>query len=474
MKADNLKIRKMSLIAETAVVSIFVFVLGCSSTEKVIKSPVDLPERFSANGGGALAEKWWESFDDPALNNLVEEAIGNNFSIRSVWDRLRQAEQVAVKAGASLLPEVDYKAIGKRTGQEVSGERAYTTSYTAGLVVSYEVDLWGRVRSSQEAAILDAEAAEMDVFAAGITLSSAVAKTWYGLVEANKRSDVLGKQIETNDDVLKIVTAQFRKGRVGAADVYRQQQLVESTRGKLIQAREEVALFENQLSVLLGRSPGEKYFKDEMEFAELPEFPRLDLLASVIGARPDVVNFYKAIAAADKRVAAAIADQYPTISISSTSETSAGEVGDLFDDWVANLAGNAICPIFDAGLRKAEVARRRAVLSEAINNYGQKLLEAVREAEDAISQESYHRRYVESLGKQLQLARQVYSRTQASYFKGQLDYLRVLESLVSQQNLEISELTSRRLLINRRIDLCKAVSGGWEIKRPREAKIVEQ
>ena len=131
-------------------------------------------------------------------------------------------------------------------------------------------------------------------------------------------------------------------------------------------------------------------------------------------------------------------------------------------------------PLLDGGLRKAEVKRTQAILSEKINAYGQVILEAIKETEDAINQENYQQKYVGSLNKQLQLARQVYERTGQSYIKGALDYLRVLEALVSQQNLEINELAARRILLERRIDLCKAIAGSWEIQRPEPAKINQE
>ena len=128
-------------------------------------------------------------------------------------------------------------------------------------------------------------------------------------------------------------------------------------------------------------------------------------------------------------------------------------------------------PLLDAGLRKAEVERTRAVVSEQINTYGQAVLQAVREVEDAIQQEAYQRDYIASLSQQLALARQVYERTRYRYIGGQLDYLRVLESLVSPQSLERSELTARRVLVEHRIDLCRSLAGGWEMEPPEMAEL---
>ena len=466
------RIGKLSLRSIGLFISlILIGIAGCSNEMKIPDSPVLLPDKFSKTGNGILPDKWWYSFDDRQLNELIEESLSNNFSIRSAWDRLTQAQQIAVKTGASLLPEIDYKAGAKRTRQETGNLKTYSSDYSVGLVLSYEIDFWGRIKSSQQAALLDAEATQEDIYAAAITLSSNVAKTWYQLAETKQKENILSKQLGTNMNVLEIITSQFSKGQVGASDVYRQKQLVESTRGQLIQTQETIVLLQHQLSVLIGRRPDVWWPDDNIELVDLPAFPKTGLPVSTIQNRPDVIKALRNIQASDMRVAIAVVDQYPTISISSNLETSSNKIHDLFDDWLANLAGNALGPVFDAGLRKAEVRRTKAVLSEKINDYGQVILNAIQETEDAITQETYQKQYIDSLKEQLKLAEYVYERTQKNYIKGQVDYLRVLESLVSQQNLEISVLNSKRLLIDRRIDLYKAIAGSWNMQQPESAKV---
>ncbi len=464
------KISEPKTILFSTVFSFFCLLAGCGPKITEPQSPVALPERFSASGDYVLPSRWWLSFHDPQLNALIDEALSENFTIRSVWDRLTQAEQFAVRTGAELLPQVNYSGSGSRTWVEDSQGNSAFSDYSAGLFASYEVDLWNRIESEHEAALLDAEAAREDVCAASITLSAAVAQTWYQLAEAKQQVEVVNDQIETNNQVLQIITVQFQNGRVEAADVYRQRQLVESTRGRLILVREDEVLLEHQLSVLLGRKPGQWWTQEHIALIEPPPFPELGLPASVIQERPDVRNSYNLIQAADHRVAAAIANQYPTISIFATGETAAGKIHELFDDWLANLAADAVGPLFDAGLRKAEVNLTRAILSQRINDYGQTVLQALKEVEDAINQETYERQYLENLQKQLELARQVFERTEQNYLKGKLDYLRVLEALVSQQDLEISEVNARRVLLERRIELCRAAAAGWDIQRLRAEK----
>lgn len=459
--------------AKTAVSLLGLFLIGCSPKIKTVQPPVPLPEQFSGSGSIPLPDKWWQAFEDEQLNALEEEALSGNFTIRLAWDRLSQAEQIAVQAGAALLPGADYQAEASRSRLEVSDQTAYTTDYSLGLVASYEVDLWGRVRSAQQAAVLDARAAQDDVAAAAVTLSANVAKTWYQLAESKNQEILISRQLETNQKVLEIITVQFRQNQAGAADVFRQRQLVENTRGQLIQTRENTILLQHQLSVLLGKNPGPWWAQQPADLIELPSLPQISIPSEMLQKRPDIASAYKTIQAGDQRVASAIADQYPRISLAASAETFGDNTNRLFDDWLGSLAAGLAGPLFDAGLRKAEVQRRRSVLSQSIHEYADALLQALKEVEDALKQESYQRDYIQNLQSQLALARKVSETTRENYLKGQLDYIRVLESLVSQQSLERNELTARRVLIERRIDLCRAIAGRWQMQRPDLADIQE-
>lgn len=429
-----------------------------------------MPEAFSSSGSESLPQRWWESFNDSGLNEFMEEALGNNFSLQSAWDRLVQAEQVAVQAGAAVVPSVTYDLSAMRQRAETGGNTAYTTSLSAGLIASYEVDLWGQVAASRDAARLDVEATRETLAAAAMTLSVNVAKTWYQLIEAQQQIHLLETQLQTNQEMLGIVTLQFRKGSVTATDVLNQRQLLESNQGDLIQAREEAAVLEHQLSVLLGRVPGQTLTLDETAgLIDLPGLPETGVPLTVVQQRPDVASAFYAVRAADERVAVAMADQYPTLSLTSNLTTTATRVEDLFDDWLVNLVAGVTGPVFDAGQRQAETRQARAELSEAVHDYQQAVLEAVQDVEDALTQESHQRRYWESLQQQLALAREVFHRNRDNYENGQVMYLSVLSSLTSLQTLERSELTAKRGLIEDRIDLCRSLAGSWQLDRPSDA-----
>jgi len=455
--------------------SLLVIILGsvsCSSSLTPVDHGIPLAETFSRSGETALPDRWWTTLQDPTLDALVEQAIADNLSLRTVWDRLAQVEAVARKEGAALWPAVDGQAGAARIIQHDeplgggNNRTTYRTDLFVGLVASYEVDLWGRVRSTHDATRLDVRATEEQLRAAAITLSAEVASTWYQLVEQYGQTALLEQQLTTNANVLELITLRFRSGQVGAADVLRQRQLVESRRGDIAIAESRAAVLEHQLAILLAKPPDARVAPVTTDLVPLPPLPDTGLPAALVKRRPDVREAYYGVLAADRRVAAAIADRFPRISLSAQVDTSAEELRDLFDNWMATLAANMVAPLFDAGARKAQVDWTQAVVSERLHDYGQSILEALGEVEDALVQERKLQELIVSLEKQLNLSEQVIARIRDSYINGAVDYLRVLDALLTHQTLQRNHLEARRQLVESRIGLCRALGGSWEMTEP--------
>ncbi len=438
---------------------------ACAPSLQQVKGPVELPERFSASGTEPQRDRWWLSFEDQVLESLIDRALAENLSLLSAWDRLDQAQAVARKAGADLVPSLDAEAIAARSRFRENGRTDDASSYALGLVAGYEVDLWGRIRSSRDAAALDAQASAEDLQAAAITLASQVVSNWYQLVEQYGQLELLDAQIAINEKTLELVTLQFRTGQVGIADVLQQRQLVESNRGEKAQVASSAGVLEHQLAILLGLPPGYAVAERISELATLPALPATGVPAELLQRRPDIRSAWYQVMAADSDVAAAIADRFPRLGLSAQLDTSGGHTSDLFNNWLASLAGNLIGPLIDGGLRKAEVERSRAAASEALHSYGQTVLEALGEVEDALVREHRQHQFIASLDKQLELAEQAIERVRDRYTKGATDYQRVLDAQLSHQQLQRSRLSAERELIEDRIALYRALGGGWQMER---------
>jgi outer membrane protein TolC len=172
------------------------------------------------------------------------------------------------------------------------------------------------------------------------------------------------------------------------------------------------------------------------------------------------------VQAADKRVAAALAERYPRIDLTASLRTSAERPADLFATWLASLAGQLAVPLFDAGRRAAELDRTEAVVAERLAQFEDTALTAIREVEDALARARQQRRRVDSLERQVELARQSIQRLRGRYINGGADFLDVLDALTRVQDLERELIAARRTRLATRIALSRALAGGIDPPAP--------
>lgn len=421
--------------------------------------------QFSAPGKDVLPDRWWLTFADPTLDRLIDSALSDNLSLQTAWDRLDQARAVARRAGAGLWPEINGEASGSTTRFQTNSQTESRNDFSLGLSASYEVDLWGRINSTQQAAELDAMASAELLQTAALTLTAGVASTWFRLIEQREQIQLLQQQLATNQQTLELVALQFRTGQVSIADLLQQRLVVENRRGELALAKAQEQVLLNQLAVLLGLPPDQAPQLAPASLGSLPPLPATGVYSNLVERRPDVRAAWLQVRAADQRVAAAVADRFPRLSLSGRATTSSEEIEDLFDDWLSSIAANLLAPLVDGGRRRAEVDRTRAAASAALHSYGQTILEALAEVEDALVREQQQLKYLSSLDRQLELAAQATERIRDRYLNGAVDYQRVLASILSEQQLQRTWLTASGELYENRINLCRALAGGWEISR---------
>jgi NodT family efflux transporter outer membrane factor (OMF) lipoprotein len=420
---------------------------------------------FSATGQEQLPEQWWLTFEDPALDRLITQALADNLTLQSAWDRLDRARAVARKAGADFVPQLSGEVGASSTRSRINSRTNSTESYSLSLAASYEVDLWGRIGSTSEAAELDALASAEDLQTAALTLSAQVATTWFRLLEQRGQIEILKQQQHTNEQGLELISLQFRTGQIGIADLLQQRQVVESRRGERALATGRAQVLQNQLAVLLGVAPDQAPQITANKLGELPPLPTTGMQSSLLERRPDVRAAWLELEAADQRVAAAVADRFPRLSLTGRANTTDEQIEDLFDNWLTSLAASLLAPLIDGGRRIAEVERSQAVAAEKFHLYGQTVLDALAEVENALTREQRQREYLISINRQLELAEQATERIRDRYLNGAEDYQRILGALLSRQLLQRTQLSAQRELFVNRINLSRALAGGWKMSR---------
>lgn len=435
---------------------------GCVTPEPRGELPQSAVPVFSADPeqGAATPDRWWRAFNDPTLNTRVEHALAGNYDLAAAWERLNAARALARRTASALSPEVDASAGASR--QESLNSNRDQTELSLGLVASYEVDLWGRIDSLAEAEALRAEATAGAYQVAAISLSSSVTLTWYQIAEAVAQLQLVQSQLETNQTFLNLLQERFDVGQIRQADVNRQRQLVEATREQAIVIQSRLDLFKHQLALLEGRPPQSPIDMPVAALPQLPASPSVGLPSDLLQRRPDVRAALLQLQAADKDLAAAVSDQYPRLNLTASIETAAERPARLFEEWLLSIAGQAVAPLIDGGERRAEIDRNQAIVRERLAAYGQSVLIAFGEVEDALALEARRAERLESLREQLRLAEQAVLLLEDQFFQGVSDYLAVLTALRDKQQLQRDVISARLDLIAARIALYRALAGGFD------------
>ena len=427
-------------------------------------TPAQIPASFSLYGGsGEQMARWGHSLGSDELSKLIDLALEESFSLKQSWARLSQVKASAVKAGAGIYPEVSVTGDGSRQWLRQKGatgsRSSETTSLSLGVAGSYELDLWGRIRSSRESQELEVVATQLDLNAAAMTLTAEVATRWVNMIARRKQLDLLGQQLESSLNYLELVELRFRKSLASALDVFQQREAVAKLRAALPLVKAQEKLLGHELALLLGKPTSSGLFPDAAEFPELGAIPDTGLPADLLANRPDVRAAGLRLYAADWSVSAARADRLPAIRLTAATSVDGDQVSTLFDNWLTNLAGSLTGPVFDGGRRRAEVDRTRAVVEERLQQYRQTVFTAIKEVEDALVQEEKQREHLRELKKELSFARQGLDEARVRYIKGLSDYLPVLTELQAEQRLEHDLIQKEAQLIVYRISLHRSLGG---------------
>lgn len=404
------------------------------------------------------------AFDDPQLEGLIDEALRDNFTLRTAWGRLQASRAVVRRENASLFPWLEGFAGGEvGTDQPLEGTQRVPLQF--GVAASYEIDLWGRIRADIEADRQRREASHADYQAAALALSAEVARAWYGLGAARAQLELLDAQVEANERIAELVQARFRTGQARRADLLRQRQLLEATRSVRIDQAARVEVLEHRLAVLLGRSPQQGVGRAPGALPAVPPLPDTGVPLELIRRRPDVRSAHHRLRAADAEVAVAVSNKFPRLDLGASLAKAADPSVSLFEAWVGSLSASLVAPLFEAGRRQAEVERTRAVEEQRLYEYGTAILTAFQEVEDALARDRAQAERIASLEEQVSLGAEGATRLRDQFSGGMVGYIDVLEATTTEQQLRRDLIEARLVHLERRIDLYRALAGGFETER---------
>jgi len=410
---------------------------------------------------------WWEQFQDPVLDRLIERALTDDLDLKIALARVEESRAYLGAARRDRWPGVTAAISRTESKQQqplFTTDRVETESYAAGLATLWELDLFGRVRRGVQAAGAEADAAVSDLRDAQVLIAAEVARNYVELRGAQKRLAVARANLGYSQDTLELTRVRLELGRGSELDVASAEARRAATEATIppLVAAEIVAA--NRLAVLLGERPGA--LAGELAFREVPAHLTtlaVDSPAALLQRRPDIRAAERELAAATARIGVAKADLFPRLTLSGFFGFVAGDADQLGE---SGSRAWSVSPVLSwAGFERgtyASVVVAEARTQAALAIYERTVLQALEETENAFVTYGTHRARLESVVEQATASRTAAELARIQYREGALDFLRLLDAERTLLQAEDAVAAAESDLNASVVLIYKALGGGWE------------
>lgn len=432
---------------------------------------------------------WWQVFQDPSLDSYEQQLLQANQSLVAARDRLSQARSLARVATADFFPQVatDPSAVRERgsgnrplngatpiiTANGTQPVRPYTQSvYTIPFSLSYEADLFGRVRRNVEAANASLQSTAADLGNVQLVLTAELAADYFTLRELDAEYQVVEESVTLQRKALDLLNQRHEGGIASGLEVAQQATLLDSTISQAALVQQSRAQFEHAIAVLVGQ-PASNFTVPVAPLKTNPPAVPLGVPSDVLERRPDVATFERDMAFANAQVGLAKSAFYPHITLSGSGGLQSTALSSLFNApslfW--SLGADVLQPVVQGGRNRANLAAAQAAYDEAVANYRQTVLTAFQQVEDGISNLSNLSQALSTQAAAVNDARKALEIANNRYVGGVTNYLDVITAqttLLSNQRLE-TQLLGQQLVST--VFLVKALGGGWDSSEIKDEQV---
>ncbi|MEO6800530.1 MAG: efflux transporter outer membrane subunit [Rhodanobacter sp.] len=416
-------------------------------------------------------DAWWTSLGDPQLDRMINDALTGQPGLRIAEARVRQAQAVADVVGASLYPQANASLHSTRQRFSEDGTVAppiagsWRTINDLSLGVSYELDFWGKNRAAVNAAIGRAHASEVDLQAARLMLTTALARTYLRLDLAYAQRDLAQDTLKQREQTLELTRKRVTAQIDSQLELTQAEAALPATRERIAAIGESIALINNQLAALQGKGPDAGSGIDRPQLANVAAVTLpSNLPAELIGRRPDVVADRWRVEAASQDIKVAKARFYPNISLNGLVGLQSLGFGNFLDTGsrVLGIGPAVSLPIFDGGRLRGNLRVQQAGYDAAVEHYNATVLAAVHDVVDQLVSLQWLQKQAHEQDEALRLTEHAYALAQARYRSGLANYLQVLsaEGQVLAQKQQVIQSQSRKREL--RLNLIRALGGGYE------------
>ncbi len=452
---------------------------GCAVGPKYQRPSAPVPTQFkesnpsATQGAGTPSiaySNWWLVFNDPTLNHLESDADSANQDIRVAVARVDQAEAAARYSRSFLSPTVGLGASASRTREaqnrpnngNTNGRAATYNDFQLPLSFNYEIDAWGRVRRSLEAARDVHQATEADLRFVRLSVEAAVALNYYGLRENDAERAVLDSTIEELQQALEVMTNRFHSGLNSELEVKQAKTLLDQTKAQALALDVQRAQLEHAIAVLDGRAASD-FSLPKAPFDGLPPSIPPGLPSDLLARRPDIAEADRYVAAATAQIGVARTAYLPHLSLTGFAGFESTNTSSIFNwqNFIASLGAAALTPVFNGGRIRADVDQAQANYRGSLAQYEKTVLIAYQEVEDQLAALRILSGEAQSENDAVDDAKRAEEIAMNRYKTGLVGYLDVVfaQAALLSNERAATQINGQRMVAT--VVLVKALGGGW-------------
>jgi NodT family efflux transporter outer membrane factor (OMF) lipoprotein len=416
-----------------------------------------------------LVQQWWSLFNDPLLDRLIQTAAANNRDLMSAIARVEEARADLGIVRGEHRPQLDTQGsiLRQQTSDNGLTPGVEDTVYAAGATAGWEIDLFGRIRRSVEAATADYQASDEDRTDVLISLYANVALTYLDIRTFQARLIAANANIDSQRSVLALTRSRYRHGLATGLDVAQAERVLAGTEAEVPPLNIGLSQSVNALAVLLGQAPGHLATELTTVPGRIPLPPErvtVGVPANLLRQRPDVRRAERQLASQTARIGVFKADLYPSFSLSGSLGYESIDAGNLFDadSQVLSFGPSLRWNIFSAGRIRQRIKAQDARTRQALFAYEQSVLNALREVENALVAYVEDRTRLSALGRSVTASRQSVKLATELYKQGLVDFQEVLDAQRDQFSFENQLAAARGNSAANFVRLYAALGGGWD------------
>lgn len=452
---------------------------ACSLAPTYEQPQVVVPEQFkeavrvwheATPGDQTPRGSWWLSFQDEQLNALIQEGTEHNFLLQAAVARYNQARASLDVSDAALYPQIGI--LGTTSDNRQSDNRplrsstqpSYYDDNHINAVASYELDLWGRVRSGVDAANALTQASLADLESVRLVLQTDIANTYFSLLGLDSQIRVVQSSIQAYERQAQIIHHRFDEGVSSGADYYRVQTLVDNEKIRLSALHTKRTQLEHTLALLLGQSPAQFSLSAGDVFAvKLPQVPAA-VPSLILQRRPDIASSERKVAAANADIGVARAAFFPSLTLSAVAGWQNATNRSVINapDRFWSIGPTMFLTLFDGGRRDALVNQAHARHLEAQANYKNTVLAAFKEVEDLMVDLKNREDTQKNVEQAYVLSNKTFKVSTSRYKEGIASYLEITDAALQKSQIELMRADQQTQLLIARTTLVKALGGYWE------------